>query len=100
MDPRRGNRAGLASYRNGDEPVPKLNLSARFAFQDDLSIVKGRHNIKMGLFVEYDRKTEPGSQNYMGNFDFGHNANNPLSTGNGYAMVRTDTGQVFDVVPY
>jgi hypothetical protein len=80
-----GNRAGLAAYRNGDEPLPKLNLSARFAFQDDLSIVKGRHNIKMGVFIEYNRKTEPGSQNYMGNFDFGHNANNPLSTGNGYA---------------
>jgi hypothetical protein len=80
-----GNRAGLASYRNGDEPLPRLNLSSRFAFQDDLSIVKGRHNIKMGLFLEYNRKTEPGSADYMGNFDFGHNANNPLSTGNGYA---------------
>ena len=80
-----GNRAGLASYHNGDEPFPRLNLSSRFAFQDDLSIVKGSHNIKMGLFLEYNRKTEPGSANYMGNFDFGHNANNPLSTGNGYA---------------
>ncbi len=80
-----GNRAGLASYHNGDEPLPRLNLSSRFAFQDDLSIVKGSHNIKMGLFLEYNRKTEPGSENYMGNFDFGHNANNPLSTGNGYA---------------
>ena len=87
-----GNRANLANYRvaNGtiqsaDEPLPRLNLSSRFAFQDDLSIVKGRHNIKMGVFLEYNRKTEPGSPDYMGNFDFGHNANNPLSTGNGYA---------------
>ena len=39
----------------------------------------------MGLVLEYNSKTEPGSADYMGNFDFGHNANNPLSTGNGYA---------------
>ena len=39
----------------------------------------------MGVFLEYNRKTEPGSADYMGNFNFGHNANNPLSTGNGYA---------------
>jgi hypothetical protein len=62
-----------------------LNLSGRFAFQNDLSITKGRHNIKMGVFLEYNRKTEPGSADYMGNFNFGHNADNPLSTGNGYA---------------
>ncbi len=81
-----GNRSGLAAYRNGDgEPIPRLNLSGRFAFQDDMSITKGRHNLKMGLFLEYNRKTEPGSADYMGNFNFGHDANNPLSTGNGYA---------------
>ena len=39
----------------------------------------------MGVFLEYNRKTEPGSTDYMGNFNFGHDANNPLSTGNGYA---------------
>ena len=62
-----------------------MNLSARFVFSDDLSITKGRHNFKMGLALELNSKTEPGSADYMGNFDFGHNANNPLSTGNGYA---------------
>jgi hypothetical protein len=87
-----GTRTNLANYRvaNGtiqsaDEPIPRLNLSGRFGFQDDLTITKGRHNLKMGLFLEYNRKTEPGSPDYMGNFDFGHNDNNPLSTGNGYA---------------
>jgi hypothetical protein len=50
-----------------------------------MSITKGRHNFKMGLFLEYNMKTEPGSADYMGNFNFGHDANNPLSTGNGYA---------------
>jgi hypothetical protein len=80
-----GNRAGLAGFRQSDEPIPRLNLSGRYGFQDDLSITKGRHNLKMGVFLEYNRKTEPGSADYMGNFNFGHNADNPLSTGNGYA---------------
>ena len=87
-----GNRANLGNYRvaNGniqsaDEPIPRLNLSGRFYFSDDLSMTRGRHNFKMGMSLEYNRKTEPGSPDYMGNFDFGHNANNPLSTGNGYA---------------
>jgi Carboxypeptidase regulatory-like domain/TonB-dependent Receptor Plug Domain len=82
-----GNRSNLEGYmvRNGNLPLPRLNLSARFVFSNDMSITKGRHNFKMGLSLELNSKTEPGSANYMGNFDFGHNANNPLSTGNGYA---------------
>ena len=81
-----GNRSGLAGYMTtGNLPIPRLNLSARFVFSDDLSMTKGRHNLKMGVAFEYNSKTEPGSADYMGNFDFGHNANNPLSTGNGYA---------------
>ena len=37
------------------------------------------------MFVEWASKTEPQSVNYMGNYDFTHNAENPFSTGNGYA---------------
>jgi hypothetical protein len=80
-----GNRSGLAGFRQADEPLPRLNLSGRFYFNDDMSITRGRHNFKMGMALEYNRKTEPGSADYMGNFNFGHDANNPLSTGNGYA---------------
>jgi Carboxypeptidase regulatory-like domain len=81
-----GNRAGLAGYMTtGNLPIPRLNLSGRFVFSDDLSMTKGRHNFKMGVALELNSKTEPGSADYMGNFDFGHNASNPLSTGNGYA---------------
>jgi hypothetical protein len=87
-----GNRANLGNFRVGngtiqsaDEPIPRLNLSARFGFSNDLSITKGRHNFKMGVALEYNSKTEPGTADYMGNFNFGHDANNPFSTGNGYA---------------
>ena len=41
--------------------------------------------MKFGFFTERDSKTEPGSNDYAGVYDFGHNAGNPLSTGNGYA---------------
>ena len=81
-----GNRSALAGYMSGgNPPYPRLNMSARAAWADDLSITKGRHNIKIGVAIEFDHKTEPGSADYMGNYNFGHDANNPLSTGNGYA---------------
>jgi Carboxypeptidase regulatory-like domain/TonB-dependent Receptor Plug Domain len=87
-----GDRANLGNFRvaNGtiqsaDEPIPRLNLSGRFYFNDDVSYTRGRHNFKAGVSIEYNRKTEPGSADYMGNYNFGHNADNPLSTGNGYA---------------
>ena len=81
-----GNRAGLAGYMNNCNcPLPRLNMSARGSWADDLSITKGRHNLKAGVYLEYNKKTEPGSTNYLGNYSFGDDANNPLNTGNGYA---------------
>jgi hypothetical protein len=60
-------------------------MSARASWADDLSITKGRHSLKAGAYLEFNHKTEPGSADYVGNYDFGNNANNPLNTGNGYA---------------
>ena len=82
-----GTRTNFPSYRpsGGNGPLPRRNENYRFTFQDDLSWTKGRHNFKFGFFTERDSKTEPGSVEYAGVYDFGHNAGNPLSTGNGYA---------------
>ena len=82
-----GNRANLAGYMtaNGNLPLPRLNMSARAAYSDDLSMTKGRHNIKMGVSLEFNHKTEPGSADYVGNYNFGNDANNPLNTGYGYS---------------
>ncbi len=82
-----GNRAGLAGYMtaNGNLPLPRLNMSARASWADDLSITKGRHSLKAGIYLEFNHKTEPGSADYVGNYNFGNDANNPLNTGNGYA---------------
>ena len=78
---------GLAQYRpsGGNGPMPRQNENIRYTFEDNLSWTKGRHNYKFGFFAERDSKTEPGSNDYNGVYNFGHNADNPLSTGNGYA---------------
>ncbi len=52
--------------------MPAANRNDRWSFQDDLSITHNRHNFKFGFYTEYTLKTEPGSDDYMGNFDFGH----------------------------
>jgi len=82
-----GNRSNLAGYMtaNGNLPLPRLNMSARASWADDLSITKGRHSLKAGVYLEFNHKTEPGSADYVGNYNFGNDANNPLNTGNGYA---------------
>ena len=76
-----------SGYRpsGGNGPLPRWNENSRYTFQDDLSLTKGRHNFKFGFFTERNSKTEPGSNDYAGVYNFGHNADNPLSTGNGYA---------------
>jgi hypothetical protein len=79
-----GNRSNLAGFQTG-RFTPVLNFNGRLSFQDDLSVSRGRHNFKFGFFTEINQKTEPGSQNYLGNFNFGHDASNPFNTGNGYA---------------
>jgi len=83
-----GNRSNLPGYftdSTASLPLPRLNMSARGTWADDLSMTKGRHNIKMGVSIEFDHKTEPGSPDYAGNYNFGNDANNPLNTGYGYA---------------
>ena len=74
-----------ASQYGGGWTLPAANRNLRWSLNDDLSWTRGRHNMKFGFYAEWASKTEPQSTNYMGNYAFGHNAQNPLSTGNGYA---------------
>ena len=82
------NRANLASYnpgRSANRILPAANRNDRWTFTNDLSWTLGRHNLKFGFLAEWASKTEPLSPDYAGTYAFGHNAENPLSTGNGYA---------------
>jgi len=87
-------RANLASYNPGraaNRILPAANRNDRWTFTNDLSWTRGRHNLKFGALVEWASKTEPLSPDYAGTYAFGHNAENPLSTGNGYANALLGT---------
>ena len=76
----RGEREHPVSRRADSPTQPERPVRLRQRSVDDQS----RHNIKMGVALEHNRKTEPVPPTTWG-FNFGHDANNPLSTGNGYA---------------
>lgn len=81
-------RLNLASYNPGraaNRILPAANRNDRWTFTNDLSWTRGRHNFKFGFLAEWASKTEPLSPDYAGTYAFGHNAQNPFSTGNGYA---------------
>jgi hypothetical protein len=83
-----GNRTNLANYSPGasnGRVMPTANRNHRWQFQDDVSKTIGRHSLKFGGYSELQSKTEPGTTNYMGNFNFGSSSNNPRDSGNGYA---------------
>jgi carboxypeptidase family protein/TonB-dependent receptor-like protein len=84
-----GNRTGLAGYSPGitnGRVMPTCNHDRRYVFQNDLSKTTGRHSFKFGVYVENDETLAPiNATNYMGNYNFGSAATNPLDSGNGYA---------------
>jgi hypothetical protein len=83
-----GSRTALANFNPASAAgriLPAANRNDRWSFQNDLSWTVGRHNLKFGVSTEWASKTEPLSPDYRGNYLFGHDAQNPLSTGNGYA---------------
>jgi hypothetical protein len=87
MDYRGGDRSGMLLMRpaGSSGPLPKWNQNLRLSLQNDLSWTKGRHNFKFGFQIERNSKTEPGSVDYTGQYNFGASADNPISSGNGYA---------------
>ena len=90
-----GSRTGYATINVGSGanswPIPAANRNLRWSFQDDLTWTRGRHSYKFGTYVEWASKTEPQSRDYMGNYNFGHDAQNPFSTGSGYANALIGT---------
>jgi hypothetical protein len=93
-----GNRSNLGAFNSltaQGRAVPTANWNRRWSVQDDLSMTRGRHNLKFGFYTEFTLKTEPGSANYMGNFDFGSTATNPLDSGYGYANALLGVFQTY-----
>ena len=72
-----------ASYTPGNEDYVNTNRIRQFS--DSLTWVKSGHTVKAGIYIERNRKLQPGDISYTGNYSFGQNNSNPLDSGNGYS---------------
>jgi hypothetical protein len=75
---------GAASAAIGNT-ADYVNTNRIRQFTDNLSKVWGSHNFKFGIYIERNRKLQPGNTQYLGSFNFGTDSNNPGNTGHGYA---------------
>lgn len=58
---------------------------ATFSFNDNLSVIRGAHSLKMGVSVSRIRNYEGEQSVFSGTFDFGRNVNNPLDSNWAYS---------------
>ena len=80
----------------GSTPVHAINSSLAntlpeklpddaWIFSNNISKVWGLHQIKLGIYGEWNRKIQPTSVPFRGAFNFGVDANNPYDSGDGFA---------------
>ena len=69
----------------GESNVDYVNTNRIYQFSDNLTKIWQNHTIKAGLYIERNRKLQPGSPTYTGSYSFGKDVNNPLDSGNGFA---------------
>jgi hypothetical protein len=82
--------------QGGGRVLPQFNQENLTSAEDGLSKIAGKHSLKAGLYIEYNKKTEPNlGSNYTGQYNFGSNTSNPLDTGYGYANALLGVFQTF-----
>jgi carboxypeptidase family protein len=69
----------------GESNVDYVNTNRIYQFSDNLTWIKNNHTIKAGVYLERNRKLQPGSPSYTGSYSFAKDVNNPLDSGDGYA---------------
>lgn len=78
----------------GISNAPQFNIEQRFPFfgtnniwnySDNISWVKGNHNVKAGFYFEYTTRNAARSAAFNGTFNFDRNVNNPLDTNHPFA---------------
>ena len=69
----------------GESNVDYINTNQIHQFSDNLTWIKGNHTVKGGIYIEYNRKLQPGGPSYTGSYSFGKDVNNPLDSGDGFA---------------
>lgn len=75
------------TYSNGNPEYSNNNIIDTVT--DNLSKVVGQHSLKVGAYIEFNRKVQPcgsaGCNGYTGAYNFTTDANNPLNTNDGFA---------------
>jgi TonB-dependent receptor-like protein len=77
----------------GTDPVDftydnRLGNTARdwiYSARDNVTWTRGSHTVKAGGYLEYMQNNEARGGNWMGEFQFNRNTNNPLDTGFAYS---------------
>ena len=69
----------------GESNVDYVNTNRIYQFSDNLTKIWGQHTIKAGIYIERNRKLQPGGPTYTGAYNFGKDVNNPLDSGDGFA---------------
>ena len=66
---------------------PQTNPTDLWSFADSISKVTGKHNLKVGLYYEWNENVQlSGVGSYLGSYSFaGNNVFNPHDTGDGWA---------------
>jgi hypothetical protein len=63
------------------------NFNPIYTYQDNVSLVRGHHALKFGIYIEKNFKVQPASDNYPGSFTFNSSTSTPqLNTNSGYAL--------------
>jgi outer membrane receptor protein involved in Fe transport len=65
--------------------LPYTNYTDIYIFNDNLSKTWGRHNLKVGAYVERNGKLSPVVLAYRGSVSFARSTLNPFDSGNGFS---------------
>jgi Carboxypeptidase regulatory-like domain/TonB-dependent Receptor Plug Domain len=69
-----------------DGRTPLTGDDKLYTFNDTLTMVRGKHTYKAGMYFEHVRNEEGPTATFAGSYDFSStDANNPLNTGYAYA---------------
>ncbi|HEX5082969.1 MAG TPA: hypothetical protein VFY40_13060, partial [Blastocatellia bacterium] len=83
-----------ATFGGVIQNAPQLNIEQRFPFfgtnniwnwSDNLSKIRGSHNLKAGFYLEYTTRNAARAAAFNGTFNFDNNVNNPFNTGHPFA---------------
>jgi hypothetical protein len=70
---------------------PLFNRYHLVNFSDNVTITRGKHNMKFGTYIETFYRHQKKAVNFVGTFNFAQSANNPLDTGYAFSNAALGT---------